>query len=72
MIEVYEFNNQQIRLKPYQKKELDSFRFFSMTRKNLNNPEIKLILKKDFMKFKLYNKHTIYKQLGKSLVAYVN
>jgi len=71
MIAVSEFSNKQIRLKPYQKKELDSFRFFLMTRKNLSNPEIKLILKKDFMKFKLYRKHTIYKEISRSLIAYV-
>ena len=73
MFNVSEYSNKQInKLTTNQQKALNNFLYFLNVKKDIKDPEIKIIPKKDFIRFKLYRRHTIYKQLGKSLVAYVN
>jgi len=72
MIAVSEFSKKEFKLGKNQLKELNKFLYFLNTKKNLKNPNLKLIDRKSFSDYKLYTKKPLYYQLNKSLLVYVD
>jgi len=72
MISISEYAKKSFKLNRYQLKELSKFQFFLMTKKNITNPDLKIIDKKSFMDFHLYAKRPLYKQISRSLLVYVD
>ena len=72
MIEISEYSKKHFKLNKKHLNEISRFMFFLNTKKNITNPDLKIIDKKSFMDFHLYAKRPLYKQISRSLLVYVD